>query len=474
MAEFLPPLILACLLLVPGRAAENGDDISRLMQNLRTESESQAYYTAITLARYRSEAVPFLEMGLKSPDTKTRKWSARALTNMAWGRGPDLDRHDAQRAGTALLAALNRESDTGAAWYMVQAIGTILPDSANAIPILLKVLTHEDLRLQVEVLEALAKYESRAASAKPALIELLWKSENEDVQWLVIHAISAIGIGHTEASVLSTLAVPPTPCGEAAMVTLLLEYPASALSYLQAHPQALREMDGGPSLDALLRVIDDTSSTTDELRNYLRSREDLPSVAMAHWGLQEFLPPIRVRIAAADPHRRSFLEACARALGEEPQRVVKISEEDPGSFKPKSAHPNVDPSRMSQHRIPACFDHADGTTDVLITGHLLMSDGSPAVEPCFYRLNDSMLLGEDRKTPVPLMKYNPKTGRFVFLTSVFAAYAIGDGQEQPGPYQTGPAEVLIEAVNAIPLKVRLFDEMPEVEITLKSAKPSGR
>lgn len=95
-----------------------------------------------------------------------------------------------------------------------------------------------------------------------------------------------------------------------------------------------------------------------------------------------------------------------------------------------------------------------------------MPDRSPAITPRFYHTNDRMLLGEARKDPTPLIRYDQKTGRFVFLTTVFAAYSVAKGQKEPGPYQTGSADTLIEATGAKPLTVQFYDEMPEVEIIL--------
>ena len=63
------------------------------------------------------------------------------------------------------------------------------------------------------------------------------------------------------------------------------------------------------------------------------------------------------------------------------------------------------------------------------------------------------------------LKYDPQTGRFVFPTRVFAAYSLGK-EAEPGPYQTGPAVVIIEADDCRPLQVVFYDEMPDVEITL--------
>jgi len=72
-----------------------------------------------------------------------------------------------------------------------------------------------------------------------------------------------------------------------------------------------------------------------------------------------------------------------------------------------------------------------------------------------------------QKGAVP-SKYDPETGRFVFLTGVFAAYGIGDTRaEESGPYQTGSAQIRIEASSCEPLVIQFFDEMPNVEITLE-------
>ena len=119
----------------------------------------------------------------------------------------------------------------------------------------------------------------------------------------------------------------------------------------------------------------------------------------------------------------------------------------------------LEKARMSEES-----GHGDGLTPVLVTGRLRMADGAPAVEPRFINENDRMLLGLCREEPGPL-RYDPATGRFVFYTTVFAAYAKGKTAE-PGPYQTGSAQVRIEARGAKPLAVRFYDEMPDVEITL--------
>ena len=82
-----------------------------------------------------------------------------------------------------------------------------------------------------------------------------------------------------------------------------------------------------------------------------------------------------------------------------------------------------------------------------------------------------MLLGERGHQEVP-MTFNARTGRFVFITHVFAAYSSGKGQKEAGPYQTGSSMVLIESGGCEPLQVRFYDEMPEVCITLSALQKS--
>ena len=86
-------------------------------------------------------------------------------------------------------------------------------------------------------------------------------------------------------------------------------------------------------------------------------------------------------------------------------------------------------------------------------------------------MNDSFLLGERKRQVEPLV-YDPKTGRFVYTTGIFAAYSMGEGQAEPGPYQTGSSLISLEAAGCKPLQIHFYDEMPEVEITL-SEQASG-
>jgi hypothetical protein len=454
------------MLPVPAESADDVNSIRSLIRRIKTDGASKGYYTAIELAKYKKKAVPSLVEGLASPDAETRKWCARALTNIVGGYGDVSGRGDAAPAGLPLLTALDREPDEKVAWYMVQAIGKILPDSKKAIPILLKVLLKGDLTLQLHIVKAIGEYKAQAGSAKPTLIGLLKSSKDDSLRSGTFFALRSIGMNDGDAEALSKLRFPESGDAASTVLCFLLDYPGPALNYLKSHPGILEHLGPGSPLNALVRVLGDKSPKTSKLRSYLRNhRKDLPSITMVHLGCREYLPMIRARIATADPHSRTFLQACARALGEKAPRVVRMSETVKGSFRPRSAHPGTDPAR----RAPG-FGHGDGSTSVLVTGRLLMPDRSPVIEPRFYHTNDRMLLGEKRKDPAPLIRYDQKTGRFAFLTTVFAAYSMSKRQKEPGPYQTGSALTLITAKGAQPLTVHFYDEMPDVEITLSKSR----
>lgn len=209
-------------------------------------------------------------------------------------------------------------------------------------------------------------------------------------------------------------------------------------------------------------LVDRPKETHAELLAEILRSEHPPVVLMAHTADPAYLPALRRQMAGANKHTRTFLAACARALGARPERTVRISSKHKGDFRPASAWPNTDSSRSG-----SSLSHGDGITLVLLTGSLKMPDGTPVKSPRLFRINGSMLLGQTRNDEVAI-KFIPATGRFQFLTTVFAARTPEPGEE-PGPYQTGSALVRVEAEGAEPLEVRFFDEMPDVEITLERA-----
>jgi hypothetical protein len=244
------------------------------------------------------------------------------------------------------------------------------------------------------------------------------------------------------------------------MFRVLLPHPQAAARFMAANRHLMPKL----TEETLIYLSRQTDPCFASLQKAIFEDEQVPLNAIISAGDPRFLPGLKKRLAKTPPHGKPNVAACARALGELPGRIIKISESQPGDFMPLSAQ-GMDPNRFS----PNSHGHGDGHAWVIITGRFVMPDGSPAREPRFFNRNDRMLLGEERKDPAEI-RYDSKTGRFVFCTEVFAAYSLGGGQREPGPYQTGPAVVTIEARRAKPLTVHFFDEMPDVEITLSRAQ----
>lgn len=139
-------------------------------------------------------------------------------------------------------------------------------------------------------------------------------------------------------------------------------------------------------------------------RDWLASSQSLPANIMGMLGNRRFIEEIAKLEANSSNHEKAFLSACKRACGATADFVVVIDSKRPVDFRPASAWPNVD----------------------------------------------------------------KRTGRFVYLTTVFAAYGMDRDQPEPGPYQTGSTQIRVEALRFKPLVVQFFDEMPDIRIILDS------
>lgn len=418
---------------------------------------------ASVLAKYRSEAMPFLIKALKSDRAKVRQASARAMTDIVGDYQSIEGRPEAASGGIPLLDALKIEKDVSVQWYMLQAIAKVLPDSKQAVPILLRLLPASDVKQQEMAVDALAAYEKDASEALPELLKLLHRANDEGLRSKILEALKSIGMSRAIAESIAEMRVSGYSIGVYAFKALY-PYPDLLLRLLDRNSGMLSQF-GSWKVATLKELLSEQAPEYKALQQRLLADSNLPVSLMVDIGRPAYLGVVQQRIAVDkdDPHRVTYLRAAARALGEKPDRVIKISKQDAGSFKPKSAWPDTDASRVS----PNGRGHGDGFAPVIITGSLVMKDGSPAANPAFYNTNDRMLMGVSTRERAEV-KYDSKTGRFVFQTDVFAAYSMGDGKREPGPYQTGSAMVLIEADGAEPLTVRFFDEMPDVEITLST------
>ena len=324
------------------------------------------------------------------------------------------------------------------------------------MPAPIALLKHADPSVVDIAAESLGEFGDAAKSALPVLIGLLGKG-NEGFH--SAYAIRQIGIDRACADAVCKLRL--TECGEWFLIPLCA-YPDAAMEFLRLNPQAVDV----PRRDreVLIQLMRDPDPPVKPIRELLYQNEQLPLSIMAMLGDPQFLPLIERKLKVASAHGRTKLAACARACGAPADRVVTLDASRTGDFKPKSAWPDIDPARES----PNVQGHGDGFSEVIITGQILRADGAPATLPKFYCTNDAMLLGERIREEEPLT-FDPQTGRFVFVTMVFAAFSIDGGQPEPGPYQTGSSMVQIESAGCKPLQVQFYDEMPDVRITLSAS-----
>jgi len=413
---------------------------------------SSDHSAAMELGQLGDPAIPALLKALKDKHAGTRKNAAYTIANMAgWGK---LTKN--REAVAQALIELAQDKDREVAWHATQAIGSVHAAPNHSVPALIALLKHPDDSVAEKAAESLGEFGAAAQVAVPALIELLGKGKDESD---AAYAIRQIGIDEASADAIQKLKL--TESGSWFLIPLCT-YPDAAIEFLRLNPQAVDVPRR--DRDALINLMRDSKPALKPLRDLLFVNEQLPLAIIAELGDARFLPLIERKLKAASNHEKTALAACARACGAPAERIVSLDESRPGDFKPTSAWPGVDRSRMS----PKARGHGDGFTEVIITGQILRTDGAQVVAPKFYRTNDAMLLGTRIREEEPLT-FDPKTGRFVFVTSVFAAYSMGKDQPEPGPYQTGSCLIQIESAGCKPLRVQFYDEMPDVRITLSPA-----
>ena len=366
-----------------------------------------------------------------------------------WGK-LSKDREVVARA----LIALAQDSDAEVKWHATQAIGSVHAAAGDSVPALITILKGDDRTLANKAAESLGEFGAEAKTALPTLIEQLGKSEDD---FAFACAIREIGIDQMSADQIANVTMKQ---GAEWLLIPLCTYPEAATAFLRRNPQAVDI----PTRDRyeLIGFIREPKPALKELRDLLYSSEQLPLAIISQLGDSHFLPLIERKAKTASKHQQAVLAACSRACGGPAGRVVVIDESHPGDFKPMSAWPNVDRRRLSV----GSSGHGDGYTEVIITGQILSAPDKPAADVKFFRTNDAMLFGTPTRQEEPVV-FDPKTGRFVFVTHVFAAYSVGKNQPEPGPYQTGSSQILIESEGSKSLQVQFFDEMPDVRITLR-------
>jgi hypothetical protein len=351
---------------------------------------------------------------------------------------------------------LNSE-DRNVLWYTRLIEKDWLPDPEPFVSNLIHHLQADDFSSSDAAITLIEHFGKRFAPHTAAIVDAL-PTIPEENRIRVLLSLEETGLSESAADKLAQAVADESPETQAAAFIVLIPQPEKAARLLLEHP--------GMS-DALIAFGDhwrtllySTSPEHRELRSLLSALPNQSPVHLALIGSPDALPELRRQLETASKHRKTYLRACIRACGGELGEVVRLSQEVPVGFKPKSAWPGTDGSRRSGEH-----SHGDGFTPILVTGELRFADGGHPSEVRFFRKNDGMLLGEFRNDRVPL-KYEGATGRFVLSTTVFAAYNSGKSAE-PGPYQTGSAQTRIESREGEPLVIQFFDEMPHVVIELQ-------
>jgi hypothetical protein len=390
-----------------------------------------------------------VEQGIDDPESEVRKNAAIALARVPRSSGA---------VESAVLAGI-KSGDPTVNWYVTQQRTNVWPNIDLVIERLVENLSSQEFNQHDLASKLLRIYGERARPYSKRIVDTVLKDGSYPYRYSKLYVLYDIGLTEEAAKALVNHADELSADESAIAALALLEYP-DALKLLQAkHPSLIQSLEKHTA--RLFPFLCKHQHEPHKTRNWLASSQSLPANIMGMLGDRLFIEEITKLEASSSNHDKTFLSACKRACGQKADFIVVIDSKRPVEFRPASAWPNVDDRRLGK----TSTGHADGGTHVMVTGEIRAGDGSHPKNVSFYRTNDAILLGTKQDHREPLM-YDPKTGRFVYLTTVFAAYGMGGDQPEPGPYQTGSAQIRVEAPKFKPLVVQFFDEMPDVRIIL--------
>jgi hypothetical protein len=393
-----------------------------------------------------------IQKGLIDRNEKVREAAAIALCS-------------APRKLPAVLSAIEtgiKSEDSAVVWYVGQrADRSMMPEMDAVIHPLLKLLASDNFNNHWTASELIGNYGTRAKPFSDRIVEIVLATDASERK-LKMYLLRDTGVTDKAATRLmeGLKRLSDEEVGLAFIV--LLDYPLHLQTIYKTRPAVIQSLDD--NANQLYVYLCKHQLKPNETTRWLASLATLSPSAMAMLRDPKYIPQLAALERDASPHRKTFLQACKRACGDKRGKVIQVDASHPVEFRPPSAWPNSDKSRAFS------VEHGDGLTYVMVTGELRLANGSHPKGVEFFGINDHMLLGSQRNDPEPVL-YRPGDGRFVFYTSVFAAYAMGDKQHESGPYQTGSAQVRIEAPGCIPLTTQFFDEMPDVTIALSTKSP---
>ncbi len=487
MKEHLIPLIAVCVISIT-TACTQDLQLAKFIQLTESESKSErvAGYESIGEYWKVSESGPggFADTPVEESNQRARKgvFSDEQLDSIATAikRGIEDKDPDVREAAAIALIGAPRSSDSVLAailtgiksddpvvnWYVMQQKTGVWPGIDVTIDHLIDDLSDTDFNKHYPASDLLRHYGEKARPYSKRIAQAVFDGkDNEEDRTLKMYVLCDIGLTKDAAETLVANAAELTKNQAGIVAISLLEYPDELRSLSVQHPNLAHSL--GEHSARLFPFLCRHQNKDNPTRIWLASQESLPPNIMGMLGEPRFVKEIEKLEATSNKHHQTFLAACSRACGGKVKSVIEVNSQKPVEFRPASAWPKTDDTRRSK----TSFGHGDGYTWVMVTGEILGTDGTHPEIVQFYRSNDSMLLGSKQNYQEPVM-YNASTGRFVFLTTVFAAYCTGDDQAEPGPYQTGSAQISIEAPGFNPLVVQFFDEMPDVKISLDKQKKS--
>lgn len=401
-----------------------------------------------------------IEVGLADPDAEVREAASIALRAAPRSRPSVL---------SAVVVAI-KSSDSAPIRYLMDRNEPILPPLADVIDPLLAKVAADDWTSSRYAESLLRDYGKQADPYADRLVDLALNSladradpkrKRDDRRSHKLSILGRITMTETVAEKLLGAAARYTR-DELEYVALdLLERPAALKQLVAARPDAISALESWPTVLYSHLCISQTKPS--EVREILLAAPQLRPLTMGLLRDKRFLDKIAAEEARApDSYDKAMFAAFKRACGGELGTQLMVDAEHPVTFRPASAWPETDERRM----FPTTTGHGDGFTTIFCTGEVRRADGTHPEHVELFRTNDAMLLGTEVSHPTGML-YDAPTGRFVFMQMVFAAYARGEGKREPGPYQTGSAQIRIEAQDCLPLTIQFFDEMPDIVVTLE-------
>lgn len=361
----------------------------------------------------------------------------------------------------SLIKAGLESDDATVVWYTSQQASRTPPEFTSVIEVLIANLASDDFMKSFLFAELIGNYGSKARPYAKQIVDIAVATVPKE-RYSRLYVLYDIGLTDEAADALAEAAIKFSDRNLAIAAICLLDFPGKLKSIHASCPELIASLEVQHT--RLFPFLCKHQFEANLTRDWLKSVKNLPPNIMGMLGEPRFITEVEKHEADASEHRKTFLNACKRACGANPEVIIEVDSSHPVEFRPASALPMSDKRRIGKD----ATGHSDGATFVMVTGEIKRSDGALPKSIQFFRTNDGMLMGTKRNTSEPVL-YNPKNGRFAFLTSVFAAYSMGQDQLEPGPYQTGSAQIRIEGPGLKPLVVQYFDEMPHVRITLDKA-----